>query len=92
MFGRVTSRLTGRLLIGSLTRRSIPGGTQHLGRSPVGTDRGSRPVEGGEKPVAGGLDFVTAEPGQFRSHDGVVISEKLEPAAVPVFGHSFRWI
>jgi hypothetical protein len=41
-----------------------------------------RPLEGGEEAVAGGVDLSTVEAMELPSHDGVVASDEVLPAAV----------
>ena len=45
-------------------------------------DRSGGPVEGGEEPVAGGIDLLTAEAGQLVPHDSVMSAFQFAPALV----------
>src|SRR5262249_3423945 len=49
----------------------------------------SRPVEGGDKAIAGGVHFTAAEPLKLAAHNPVVAVEKFTPSAVPQCGRSF---
>ena len=50
----------------------------------VGTrERGARAGERGDEPVAGGVDFASAESLQFVANDGVVVVQHVAPAPVP---------
>ena len=49
-------------------------------------DRATGSVEGGEEPVAGGVDLAPAEPGQLLAHDRVVLVEERAPPGVAELG------
>src|SRR4029453_15049265 len=47
----------------------------------AGPDGPGRPVEGGQEPVAGGLDLAAAEAGQLLAHRLLVVDQETMPAA-----------
>jgi hypothetical protein len=49
-----------------------------------------RPVEGGEKPVAGGINLVATRLGQLTPDNGVVARNELLPRTIPERGGPLR--
>jgi len=47
-------------------------------------------VEGGQEPVAGGLDLPALEDVELHAHEGVVLVEQLPPAGVPELRRPLR--
>src|SRR6266508_155260 len=53
-------------------------------------DRSCWTIEGGEEPVAGGVELTAAEAGELPTHTRVVLREQLAPAAVAELGQLRR--
>jgi hypothetical protein len=65
-----------------------PGTRQGIADRAGAADGTTWPVEGGQEPVAGGVDLVSTEPCQLVAHDGVVLIKERAPAGITECGGS----
>jgi hypothetical protein len=65
-----------------------PDTSQVVTESAGAADRATRPVEGGQEAIAGGVDLASTEPCQVPAHDRVVLVEERAPAGVTECGGS----